>query len=80
LGTSAGVSQVLIHTGHSLARSCRPENWDGRTTFGGNPWTLKKEEGGRHTPFFKDYKPTQAQFVQEKEPRKEHTGHVTLMK
>ena len=23
----------------------------------GNPWSLKKEEGGRHTPFFNGYRP-----------------------
>jgi len=36
---------------------CKPKSVTPHTTFEGEVYVLSKEEGGRHTPFFKNYRP-----------------------
>ena len=36
---------------------CQPGSVHPHTTFDGHVYVLKKEEGGRHTPFFNNYRP-----------------------
>src|SRR4029078_6985905 len=49
-----GVKKEDLHRGHVLAKvgSVTPH-----TEFTAEVYILKKEEGGRHTPFFTGYKP-----------------------
>jgi elongation factor Tu len=49
-----GVDREEIERGMVLAK---PNSIKPHTTFMGNVYVLKKEEGGRHTPFFKGYRP-----------------------
>jgi YD repeat-containing protein len=62
-------SEVSLYTAHSqcaydpftgryLLRAGVPLKFEAATSFAGdNPWSLKKEEGGRHTPFHNKYRP-----------------------
>lgn len=44
-------------TGRYLLRAGVPLRFEAESTFSGdNPWSLKKEEGGRHTPFQNKYR------------------------
>lgn len=45
--TACGVSQV----------ACKPGTIKPHSKFEGEIYALNKEEGGRHTPFFTNYKP-----------------------
>ena len=36
---------------------CKPKSITPHTTFEANVYVLKKEEGGRHSPFFQNYRP-----------------------
>jgi elongation factor Tu len=49
-----GIERTEIERGQVLAKpgSIKPQK-----KFEGNVYVLKKEEGGRHTPFFKGYRP-----------------------
>lgn len=49
-----GVERTDIERGQVLAK---PGSITPHTEFEGEVYVLKKEEGGRHTPFFKGYKP-----------------------
>ncbi|WP_394343186.1 elongation factor Tu [Mycoplasma marinum] len=49
-----GVAREDIERGQVLAK---PGSVTPHTTFQAQIYALKKEEGGRHTPFFKNYKP-----------------------
>ncbi len=45
-------------TRSSVARClCQPGSVHPHTNFDGQVYVLKKEEGGRHTPFFNNYRP-----------------------
>jgi elongation factor Tu len=49
-----GIQKVDIQRGMVLAK---PGTIKGHKTFEASVYVLKKEEGGRHSPFFKGYKP-----------------------
>jgi len=49
-----GVQRADIERGQVL---CKPGSILPHTKFGGQVYVLKKEEGGRHTPFFNNYRP-----------------------
>ncbi len=49
-----GVDRDQIERGQCL---CKPGSVHPHTTFDGHVYVLKKEEGGRHTPFFNNYRP-----------------------
>jgi len=49
-----GVSRDDIQRGQVLAK---PKSVTPRTNFKGQVYVLSKEEGGRHTPFFSNYRP-----------------------
>jgi elongation factor Tu len=49
-----GVDRTEIERGQVLAK---PKSITPHTTFEAQVYVLKKEEGGRHTPFFKGYRP-----------------------
>ncbi len=49
-----GVQRTDIERGQVLAK---PGSIKPHTTFSGQVYVLKKEEGGRHTPFFNNYRP-----------------------
>ena len=49
-----GVARDEIERGQVLAK---PGTIHPHTKFTANVYVLKKEEGGRHTPFFKGYRP-----------------------
>ena len=49
-----GVSRADIKRGQVL---CKPGSIHPHTKFKGQVYVLKKEEGGRHTPFFTNYRP-----------------------
>ncbi len=49
-----GVQRTEIERGQVL---CKPGSIQPLTKFKGQVYVLKKEEGGRHTPFFNNYRP-----------------------
>ena len=49
-----GVQRSAIERGQVL---CKPGSINPHTKFSGQVYVLKKEEGGRHTPFFNNYRP-----------------------
>ena len=49
-----GVKREEVERGQVLAK---PGSITPHTTFNGTVYVLKKEEGGRHTPFFQGYRP-----------------------
>jgi len=49
-----GIDRDEIERGQVLAK---PKSITPHTTFEAKVYVLKKEEGGRHTPFFKGYRP-----------------------
>ncbi|MBQ8787011.1 MAG: elongation factor Tu, partial [Oscillospiraceae bacterium] len=49
-----GVQRTDIERGQVL---CKPGSINPHTKFKGQVYVLKKEEGGRHTPFFNNYRP-----------------------
>ena len=49
-----GVQRTEIERGQVL---CQPGSINPHTKFLGQVYVLKKEEGGRHTPFFNNYRP-----------------------
>jgi len=49
-----GIDKEAIERGQVLAK---PGSITGHTKFYGEVYVLKKEEGGRHTPFFTNYRP-----------------------
>ena len=49
-----GIDRDQIERGQVLAV---PGSVHPHTTFDGHVYVLKKEEGGRHTPFFNNYRP-----------------------
>ena len=49
-----GVQRTEIERGQVL---CAPGSINPHTKFHGQVYILKKEEGGRHTPFFNNYRP-----------------------
>ena len=49
-----GVQRTEIERGQVL---CQPGTIHPHTKFKGEVYVLKKEEGGRHTPFFNGYRP-----------------------
>ncbi|MBQ8611245.1 MAG: elongation factor Tu, partial [Oscillospiraceae bacterium] len=49
-----GVQRTEIERGQVLAK---PGSIQPHTKFAGQVYVLKKEEGGRHTPFFNNYRP-----------------------
>ncbi len=49
-----GVQRTEIERGQVL---CKPGSINPHTKFKGQVYVLKKEEGGRHTPFFNNYRP-----------------------
>ena len=49
-----GVQRDEIERGQVL---CKPGSINPHTKFKGQVYVLKKEEGGRHTPFFNNYRP-----------------------
>jgi elongation factor Tu len=49
-----GVARTDIERGQVL---CKPGSIHPHTKFVGQVYVLKKEEGGRHTPFFNNYRP-----------------------
>jgi elongation factor Tu len=49
-----GVQRTEIQRGQVL---CKPGSIHPHTKFRGQVYILKKEEGGRHTPFFNNYRP-----------------------
>ena len=64
-----GTKKEDVERGQVLAK---PGSVKGHTKFSGEVYILKKEEGGRHTPFFKGYRP---QFYFR---TTDVTGNVTL--
>ncbi len=58
-GDNVGVSVAGCGPGRDRARMvlAKPGSIKPHTKFMGNVYVLKKEEGGRHTPFFKGYRP-----------------------
>ena len=49
-----GIDRDQIERGQCL---CQPGSVHPHTVFDGHVYVLKKEEGGRHTPFFNNYRP-----------------------
>ena len=49
-----GIAKTDIERGQVL---CKPNSIHPHTKFRGQVYVLKKEEGGRHTPFFNNYRP-----------------------
>ena len=49
-----GIQRTDIERGQVL---CKPGSIHPHTKFSGQVYVLKKEEGGRHTPFFNNYRP-----------------------
>ncbi|MDY2863473.1 MAG: elongation factor Tu, partial [Oscillospiraceae bacterium] len=49
-----GIQRTEIERGQIL---CKPGSIHPHTKFSGQVYVLKKEEGGRHTPFFNNYRP-----------------------
>ena len=49
-----GIAKTDIERGQVL---CKPGSIHPHTKFRGQVYVLKKEEGGRHTPFFNNYRP-----------------------
>ena len=49
-----GIQRTEIERGQVL---CKPGTINPHTKFTGQVYILKKEEGGRHTPFFNNYRP-----------------------
>ena len=49
-----GIDRKGIERGQVL---CKPGSIHPHTKFAGQVYVLKKEEGGRHTPFFNNYRP-----------------------
>ena len=49
-----GVQRTEIERGQVL---CKPGSINPHTNFKGQVYILKKDEGGRHTPFFNNYRP-----------------------
>ncbi|XXN13738.1 MAG: elongation factor Tu [Candidatus Hodgkinia cicadicola] len=49
-----GVDKALVERGRVL---CKPRSIKPYSTFVAEVYALKKDEGGRHTPFFNNYKP-----------------------
>ncbi len=49
-----GVQRTEIERGQVL---CKPGSINPHTKFHGNVYVLSKDEGGRHTPFFNNYRP-----------------------
>ena len=49
-----GITRDQVERGQVL---CKPGSIHPHTKFSGQVYVLKKEEGGRHTPFFKGYRP-----------------------
>ena len=49
-----GIQRSEIERGQVL---CKPGSIHPHTKFSGQVYVLKKEEGGRHTPFFSNYRP-----------------------
>ncbi len=49
-----GIQRADIERGQVL---CKPNSIHPLTKFSGQVYVLKKEEGGRHTPFFNNYRP-----------------------
>ena len=49
-----GVNRDEIERGQVI---CKPGSVQPHTEFSGQVYVLKKEEGGRHTPFFNNYRP-----------------------
>ena len=49
-----GIQRSDIQRGQVL---CKPGSIHPYTKFSGQVYVLKKEEGGRHTPFFNNYRP-----------------------
>ncbi|MBR4112704.1 MAG: elongation factor Tu, partial [Ruminiclostridium sp.] len=49
-----GIQRSEIERGQVL---CKPGSIKPLTKFSGQVYVLKKEEGGRHTPFFSNYRP-----------------------
>ncbi len=66
-----GVDKDIIERGRVL---CKPKSIHSYSRFTAEIYSLKKEEGGRHTPFFNNYKP---QFYFR---TTDVTGTITLLK
>ncbi|MCM1528482.1 MAG: elongation factor Tu [Alistipes sp.] len=49
-----GITRDKVERGQVL---CKPGSIQPHTKFAGQVYVLKKEEGGRHTPFFNNYRP-----------------------
>lgn len=49
-----GITRDKVERGQVL---CKPDSIHPHTKFKGQVYVLKKEEGGRHTPFFNNYRP-----------------------
>ena len=49
-----GITRQQVERGQVL---CKPGSIHPHTKFKGQAYVLKKEEGGRHTPFFNNYRP-----------------------
>ena len=49
-----GITRDQVERGQVL---CKPSSIHPHTKFSGQVYVLKKEEGGRHTPFFNNYRP-----------------------
>ena len=49
-----GITRDQVERGQVL---CKPGSIQPHTKFAGQVYVLKKEEGGRHTPFFNNYRP-----------------------
>ena len=49
-----GIAKTDVERGQVL---CKPNSIHPHTKFRGQVYVLKKEEGGRHTPFFNNYRP-----------------------
>ncbi len=49
-----GIAREDVQRGQVL---CKPGSINPHTKFSAQVYALKKEEGGRHTPFFKNYRP-----------------------
>ena len=49
-----GINKTDVERGQVL---CKPNSIHPHTKFQGQVYVLKKEEGGRHTPFFNNYRP-----------------------
>ncbi len=49
-----GIQRTEVERGQVL---CKPGSIHPHTKFSGQVYVLKKEEGGRHTPFFTNYRP-----------------------